>query len=84
MSLKDIKEGQSLLVCFIKATRTLSTANPIANQIFLCELSSKAPYQTLLAYVRHCFLPFSRSLAIPSEEKKDDKKKSTDSLVFNC
>ena len=58
-------------VAFIKAMSVLDSRRPLGVQLFVCELNDKSPFQTILAYVRHCFLPYSKSL-LSSEEKKED------------
>ena len=36
----------------------------LATQVFVCQVNSATPFDAMLAYVRHCFLPVSRSLGV--------------------
>jgi dynein cytoplasmic 1 heavy chain len=60
-------------VGLIKVPGLLSASTPIANQVFLCQINDNAPFQSILSYVRHCFLPYSRSLIGTQDEKKEDR-----------
>lgn len=64
-------EKGSVVVALIKSS-TLDVVRPMAQQLHVCEINDKAPFQSILSYVRHCFLPFSRSLVAISDEKTDD------------
>jgi len=68
-------------VAFIKAMSVLDSRRPLGVQLFVCELNDKSPFQTILAYVRHCFLPYSKSL-LSSEEKKEDSTCSLRAVVL--
>ena len=59
-------------VVFIKSLPTIDASKPLAGQVFLCQLKDSAPYEAILNYVRHAFLPYSRS--IMSHDKGDEKK----------
>ena len=54
-------------VAFIKHSPTLDPSQPLASQLYACSLHSPALFDTLLSYVRHLFLPFSRT-SPPSDD----------------
>ncbi len=68
------KQGRSsAAVAFLKSTGSVTDSLPLPTQLHLCQLNPASPFETILAYVRHCFLPFSRTaLMSASEEKIDD------------
>ena len=62
-------------VAFIKHTPTLDPSQPLAAQLYTCSLHSPTLFDTLLSYVRHLFLPFSRT----SPSSDDPSKPATSS-----
>ena len=54
-------------VAFIKHSPTLDPTAPLSSQLYACSLHSPAMFDTILSYVRHLFLPFSRTAVHPSE-----------------
>ena len=52
----------------IKQSASLDASVPLAQQLYVCTLHSPAMFDTLLSYVRHLFLPFSRTLTLPPSD----------------
>ena len=52
----------------IKQSASLDVSVPLAQQLYVCTLHSPAMFDTLLSYVRHLFLPFSRTLTLPPSD----------------
>lgn len=62
----------SLSVLFIKSFPTLVSGKPLAEQIYACQVKDVVPYEAMLNYIRHAFLPYSRF--VMSSDKDGDKK----------
>ena len=58
-------------IAFIKHAPALDPSVPLSSQLYACTLQSPAMFDTILAYVRHLFLPFSRAVSLHSDEQKD-------------
>jgi len=63
--------SHSASITFIKSTSQLSLDKPINSQIQLVQIANNAPFEAILGYVRHAFIPYSKSLA---KTKQDDDK----------
>ena len=50
-----------LAIVFIKCVPALEPAKPLTEQLRVCQLKSDSPYEAMLHYVRHAFLPYSRA-----------------------
>jgi hypothetical protein len=61
-------------VAFIKTVAAIDPATPFSAQLHLCQLNPNAPFDSILSYVRHCFLPYSRALMASVLDDGDDKK----------
>lgn len=61
-----------LSVMFIKCNTTIEAGRPLGQQIYFCQMKNGAPYEAMLNFVRHAFLPFSRSImAVDKDESKE-------------
>eukprot|EP00954_Amorphochlora_amoebiformis_P022710 1355103-Amorphochlora_amoeboformis.AAC.1 len=63
----DVRTGQrtgdlSVSVMFIKSVPTLRAKIPLGHQIYICQIKDTSPYEAMLNFVRHAFLPYSRSI----------------------
>eukprot|EP00456_Euglypha_rotunda_P027257 TRINITY_DN21814_c0_g1_i1.p1 TRINITY_DN21814_c0_g1~~TRINITY_DN21814_c0_g1_i1.p1 ORF type:complete len:247 (-),score=40.46 TRINITY_DN21814_c0_g1_i1:19-660(-) len=76
----DMKTGSHLAagkketivsLAFIKSLSQLDSS-PMASQLHVCQLRDDSPFQTILRYVRHCFLPYSRSLLETEGDVSED------------
>eukprot|EP00466_Bigelowiella_natans_P012270 jgi/Bigna1/52380/estExt_Genewise1Plus.C_70193 len=63
---------RSISVIFVKCIPTLEADKPLGQQIYMCQVKDGAPYEAMLNFVRHAFLPYSRSImATDKEDAKD-------------
>lgn len=62
-------------VAFIKAVPTLDlSSSPLSSQLLVMSLNESSLFESMLSYVRHAFLPYSRawmSGSVGEEEKKE-------------
>eukprot|EP00954_Amorphochlora_amoebiformis_P005563 439283-Amorphochlora_amoeboformis.AAC.2 len=65
------KDSQGISVLFIKSFPQLQEGRPLPQQIYACQVKDTAPYEAMLNFVRHAFLPYSRS--IMATDKEDSK-----------
>mmetsp|Transcript_1490 Transcript_1490/g.2131 ORF Transcript_1490/g.2131 Transcript_1490/m.2131 type:complete len:4632 (-) Transcript_1490:106-14001(-) len=66
---------KDLSVLFIKTYPQLMDGIAFASQIYACQIKDGTPYEAMLNFVRHAFLPYSRSIIATDNE---DSKKYVD------
>jgi hypothetical protein len=73
-------------VAFIKTVSAVDKDAALTSQLHCCSLNPTAPFDSILNYVRHCFLPFSRALMASVVEatatSTDEKKEAADALAI--
>eukprot|EP00808_Paulinella_micropora_P012801 g22584.t1 len=79
-------DEKSTSVAFIKASASALVSENLPAQLHLCQIRDTAPFETILNYVRQCFLPYSRALMERADrqpaEAKDKGDVSTDVSVL--
>jgi hypothetical protein len=76
------RSGAALAVAIVRRSGTLDLTSPLASQLFLCQVNDAAPLDTMLSYVRHCFLPVSRSL-LSADSLRGDGPNSANAGLFD-
>mmetsp|Transcript_12145 Transcript_12145/g.29873 ORF Transcript_12145/g.29873 Transcript_12145/m.29873 type:complete len:4768 (-) Transcript_12145:256-14559(-) len=67
---KEARSSVSVLI--VKNVSILTASRPLSEQIYACHIKDGAPYEAMLNYIRHVFLPYSRF--IMSSDKDVDMK----------
>jgi len=69
----DVQAFQdSFSILFIKSFPTIKSSVPLPEQLYSCKVKDGAPYEAMLNYIRHAFLPYSR-LVLSSDKDADSK-----------
>jgi dynein heavy chain 1 len=72
--LEDSNGGAAM--AYLKIAAPLDSTTPLHSQLHVVQIDEKNPFAAILAYVRHCFLPFTRSLMATALE--NDKTNESD------
>ncbi len=59
-------------IIFFKSTGVLEESQPMSSQLTSCQINHNSPFESILNYVRHAFLPYSRSLVEAGDSKEGD------------
>ncbi len=69
-------------VAYIKTVPAIDPNVSFSSQLHAVQLNPTAPFESILSYVRHCFLPYSRAIMASSLDDGDDKKDAANAAAI--
>eukprot|EP00457_Paulinella_chromatophora_P000017 gb/GEZN01000017.1/.p1 GENE.gb/GEZN01000017.1/~~gb/GEZN01000017.1/.p1 ORF type:complete len:4783 (-),score=794.37 gb/GEZN01000017.1/:118-14466(-) len=73
---------KSTSIALIKVSSAALVAEHLAAQLLICQIRDMAPFETILSYVRQCYLPYSRALMERADRQPAEAKGEADVAVL--
>ena len=75
----EIRQSDSLFrLAFVRQSDCLKADLPLERQIRVCQLNGSSPLEDLLAFVRFCFYPYSKSVLSTLQQQRQGKDRSSE------